>query len=117
MELKNKYGVPQKNDILMYHMILELSKSKNVKTNEKSIRGFFTNAKKIIKQEGDKCPVDDDRLLSLKNLFNTDSSLINLTWNLIFTLPENGIQSLSKIVNPVESQIILSKNVPISKSK
>lgn len=57
-----------------------------------------------------------DLITSLKDIFHQERiPLICLIWNLVFTLPETDIFNLSKLINPIESKLLLSSEMMFNK--
>lgn len=100
------------NEKVVFHMLYELSKNQ-MKTvipmkHDEIFHFLYEKAKRISEKNNDQNPLLN-RFLSIKDLFEiNENSTISLIWNLIFTLSEYEILEISSLINPIESQILIT---------
>ncbi|KAK8876242.1 hypothetical protein M9Y10_006437 [Tritrichomonas musculus] len=103
------FSLDVNDDILIYCMLSELSKSKMKTdlpmTSDEIFHFYFDEASK----KRDFSNLRMNHLLSVKDLFESNnSSLISLIWNLVFTLSELEITEISTLIDPVESHLLIA---------
>lgn len=113
--LKCKGEKNVKYDFIFYSIAKELSQYSQgtiFKINDYKVKELFLKYKSFSKYN------PSNSIISLKDIFHYEQMpLINLIWNLVFTLPKNDIINLSKIIHPFESKLLLSSEMMFNNLK
>lgn len=95
-----------KYDYKFYYVMDDLANDDKQIVNDKLLKAILSKVQNLISK-----PVPlINNIVSLTDLFEdtNGSNSISLIWNLIFTLPDDDIHNLSKIIHPIESQMLSS---------
>ena len=98
----------EKYDFEYYSIISDLSANPKQSADNSLLGALLSKSKKLLADKQIESP-SENLMLSLKDIFlQKDIPIINLIWNIIYTLSEDDIINLSKIVHPIESKLLLS---------
>lgn len=113
--LKYKGDEPEKSDFVFYSVAKELSQYMESSIDDKTVKTLFFKYKSLFENNSIS---PSNSIISLKDIFHYEQiPLINLIWNLVFTLPKNDIINLSKIIHPIESKLLLSSEMMFNNLK
>lgn len=113
--LKIKEENVEQNDFIFYSIAKELSQYMKSSIGDQTVKKLFFKYKRLSEY---KSISPSNLIMSLKDIFHHEQMpLINLIWNLVFTLPKNDIINLSKIIHPIESKLLLSSEMMFNNLK